>query len=76
MPQRPYTVESGVPIPGSPRTGCYKYPFDRMAVGDSFSLKGAPDGPVRSAASYYGKRNGKRFSVYRDDGTHRCWRIS
>ncbi len=71
---KPYTVESGIDVPVGAR--CRKYPFDEMHVGDSFDLHGAKVSTVRSAASYYGKRNEMKFSIYQHGDTYRCWRVS
>lgn len=53
------------------------YPFDVMEIGDSFYAHAhlTPLEKLRPAASYYGKRHNKKFSVYRVDGGFRCWRI-
>lgn len=68
---------------GRPR----KYDFDKMFVGDVFTLplKGerGPDGSdevvekLRDAAGAYGRKNGKKFLVRTDrkNGVARCWRI-
>lgn len=65
-------IEKGVPIP--PKKSEQKYPFNKMAVGDSFTTN---DKRVRAAASAYGKRHGQTFVVRKDmAGGLRCWRTA
>jgi hypothetical protein len=79
-------IKSDIPVPpaagGRPRV----YPFDKMAVGDSFDLPlagyAAADGSdrvvsrVRSAAKNYARVTGTEFRVrtIREEGVCRCWR--
>lgn len=71
-----YVIEKDVPIPapegrGRPR----KYPFGDMAIGDSFEVEVSRE-VISPAASYYGSRNGKSFSVRTcADKTIRVWRV-
>ena len=57
----------------------HNYPFEEMEVGDFFlvdSLKASVDN-ARYAASWYGKREKKKFSVRKlKDGEFRCWRMA
>lgn len=52
-----------------------RFPFDEMEVGDSFFISDASTKlSCTSAASWYGTRHGKKFSVLRSDDGWRCWR--
>lgn len=67
-------IEKGIPLtnpvhPGGQR----KYPFGEMELGDSFYWDGKRH-RVDSAASYYGKRNNKKFAVRKEGSGARCWR--
>ena len=67
-----FKIEKMTPMPS--RRERVKYPFDKMEVGDSFSI---PDTEsyikLNSAASYYGEKYQKKFSISR---LHmRLWRI-
>lgn len=76
-----YEIKSGVPIPSAKefQRANYKtkYPFDRMEVGQCFEyeLSVADAGRLRSLASGYGKRTGKKFSVRSFGGKGCCWRV-
>lgn len=62
-----------------------KYPFDRMKVGQCFTVPASQSLRVRDAAAYYSKKTGKVFralrvrneplTVYRlrDDGSEPEW---
>lgn len=50
------------------------YPFGEMLIGDSF-LTRQPRSRVAPAASDYGRRHGKRFSVRVDGDALRVWRV-
>lgn len=52
------------------------FPFGEMAVGDSFHADANVFTRLASAASWYGKRHDKKFSVRRDGDGHRCWRVT
>jgi len=73
-----YRVEHGKPRPrpvgGFPLR---KYPFDRMAIGDSFFVPTVDlpaSGPsVLNAAA---RQRGMRASVRAEGDGHRCWRIA
>jgi len=71
-----YKIEKDVPIPPQSHKAQSKYPFNTMAVGDSFALGDAQPNRVRSAAQAHSKRKGVKVVVRKtDDGTYRCWRI-
>jgi hypothetical protein len=77
-PCRVYPVEHGKPKP--PRRGGWyvqKYPFDRMAIGDSFFVPATDlpkSGPsVLNAAA---RQRGMRASVREDRDGYRCWRVA
>ena len=53
----------------------FKYPFDDMLVGDSFSVPLDILIKVRWAASQFGKKTGKKFSTRKHLDGARCWRI-
>lgn len=53
-----------------------KYPFGDMQIGDSFAVNGDIRTRLVSAASRYGARNNKKFSIRKDGDAFRCWRIS
>jgi len=69
-----YVIDKNVPVPT--RSPYSKYPFGAMAVGDSFFYPGPTSEYVRNAAHHWGKNNGAKFSVRKDDGGYRCWRIA
>lgn len=79
--QTEFPIEQGVPIP---RLAPHRlYPFGDMDVGDSFFIalkegefKAMTIRKVRSAASYYGRRNGKKYVTRRVSGGLRVWRIA
>jgi hypothetical protein len=64
-------VSAGVPMPRA--RGGRKFPFDRMAVGDSFETR---DDHVRNAAYMHGVRNGQKFAARKANGVLRCWRVA
>ena len=72
-------IEKGIPISTwSRKLSCY--PFAMMQIRDSFlcdsTIKGfAQAQRVRSAASQYGRRNKKKFTVRKTDQGYRVWRI-
>lgn len=67
-------IEKGVPVP--PRKYRTRvYPFSDMEVGDSFKLDDRKKS-VECAASYYGRRNGKKFACRKDGDGVRVWRIA
>lgn len=55
--------------------GCYKYPFDKMIVGDSFAFPDELSQKIRCAAWRYGKKNAMKFIVKKQQDGFRCWRV-
>lgn len=72
----PFKIEKGVPIPELCGSGYSKYPFGEMGVGDSVLIKGDALASLRgrSAASYYGSRNNKKFATRQTSDGLRIWR--
>lgn len=70
-----FKIEKEVPIPKETRRGPI-YPFVDMGINDSFSFAINKILSVRSAASYYGIRHGKKFKVMKHNGEGRCWRTA
>lgn len=69
-------VESGIPM-DYPNTTYTKYPFHKMAVGDSFVVEPGKVVSCRNCAVGFAKRHGTKFSIrLTKDGQHRCWRIA
>lgn len=76
-PQTKYAIESDVSIPD--QASVRKYPFARMAVGQSFAVTTTERSRVATAASRYGQRHGRAFTVRASrttPGQVRCWRIA
>ena len=69
-----FKIDKDVPIPEGAGKKSYKYPFSEMEVGDSFFTDVLRE-KLYPAASYYGKRNGKKFSIRKMEGGYRVWRI-
>ena len=71
-------VETGIPMPET-TDRVAKYPWSKMAPGDSFLVSCKPgdnkSGAVRSAANVYGTRHQMKFSIRKVDGGVRVWRI-
>lgn len=63
-------------IPFEPHGNNGKFPFYKMEIGDSFSV--GPDDrlSLRSMASTYGRKNGKKFATRQTDDGIRVWRIA
>lgn len=71
-----FKVEHGVPIPqlGGPRNR--KYPWDKLQVGDSFTVPLRMRNSVSACAARYRKVYGKRFSTRMvGDDLCRVWRV-
>lgn len=66
-------VENNVPVPAFIE-GARKFPFNTMAVGDSFLINGYDPTVVRTAAAAYGKAHKQKFTVRKTPEGHRCWR--
>lgn len=67
-------IDKGIPIPKE-RPAALKYPFDKMRVGDSFSVPALDRNLVSSAAYHYGRRHGMSFTVRTSSKEQRVWRI-
>lgn len=66
-------IDKNVPIPKDSRGGKLKYPFDKMAIGDSFfSLSKS----ARGAATIYGRRHEMKFSSREENNGVRIWRVA
>jgi hypothetical protein len=72
----PYRVEKGIPLPPRKTSGSYrsKYPFTRMAIGDSFVVADSATAKIRTAASWAAIRHGMKFSCRKTDDGIRVWR--
>ncbi len=68
-----YNIVSDVPSPEPFRYG-RKYPLGDMDIGDSFFSTERRD-RLSSMASWYGKRNGKKFSVRQESDGFRVFRL-
>jgi hypothetical protein len=68
-----HTIERGLPLPPDAKVGVY--PFGEMEVGDSF-LTAVARRRVAAAASDYGKRHGRRFSVRQQADGLRVFRVA
>ncbi|WP_094796978.1 hypothetical protein [Bordetella genomosp. 7] len=67
-----FEIEKNVPM----SHGNAIYPFEKMDVGDSFVVPASFVAKVRAAASFHGKRHGRKFSVrHVGDDQCRCWRV-
>jgi len=75
----PYKIEKHVPIPNLIPSN-KKYPFDKMGVGDSFvGMDEYNEKRYKrffSAASKYGKRNNKKFTIRTTPEGVRVWRVA
>lgn len=67
-------IDKNIPLPSI--HGKVKYPFNEMAIGDSFAVKKVDLHRVRSASWAAGKRLNMRFSVLAYKDAYRCWRIA
>jgi len=80
-PNRP----KAIPVPEPARSS---YSFESMKVGEAFVVSNIRENSVRSGASRYGKKLGRKFSVRRldskeaeafrkrGDGWVGCWRLA
>lgn len=67
-------IDKNIPIPIMQQKR--KYPWEQMAVGDSFFIAGASVTPICNAANYASKRlGGWKFTSKTVDGGVRVWRI-
>lgn len=67
-------IEKNVPLSGRANNG--KFPFYKMEIGDSFSVGFDDRLSLRSMASSYGRKNGKKFTTRKSDDGIRVWRIA
>ena len=72
-------IEKNIEIPeriDGRKTKPYKYPFNKMEVGDSFRVEDPKSYRGLYYAAYtYGKKAGQEFIVKRlEDNSSRCWR--
>jgi len=86
MEEYKFELEKGIPVPPitSARLGLLKYPFDKLEVGDSFSIKLNEKQSYKktamkicAAAGYYGKKfkPKKLYTIRLCSDCVRCWRI-
>lgn len=71
-----YLIEKGIPMPTKLKED--KYPFRKMAVGDSFFFQKEDSAKIKSAMNTYFKKTGTKFFVAPDmqrASCNRCWRI-
>jgi hypothetical protein len=61
-------IEKDVPLPH----GRHKYPFDEMAVGDSFFAEKVKAKSLRSIAW---RHRPKQFTIRKEEEGVRCWRV-
>ena len=71
-----FKIEKNHPLPPH-RSKNESYPFRSMKIGDSFEYSFEHIGRMRSAASWFSKRNPPyRFTLRKmNDKTYRIWRI-
>lgn len=72
-----FVIEKGIPVAHRKWGGKdTKYPFRKMAIGDSFAYPKKFQGRLAASATYYGKITKKRFTIRKNgNGTCRCWRV-
>jgi len=74
-----YEIIKGVPLPKDANDGRRSYPFRDMEVGDCFRISDTSDpltqNRVRVAASLYGTRHDKFFTVRVSEGGLTAWRV-
>jgi len=72
-----YKIENHVPAPELKKGPEPKYPFGKMAVGESVFLMDFSDADkAYDAAKKYGQRNGMKFSRRKSEGGVRIWRVA
>ena len=70
-------IESGIPIPeGDGRKRATKYPFDEMAVGESFEIPATVKNPEQIAARARKLCKPKLFTARKLNGGYRLWRTA
>lgn len=72
-------IQKGIPIPESNKGRRPIYPFETMKVGDSFIVEGTDRknlNKLNSSASRYKVENkGFNYSIRKEEGGYRIWRI-
>lgn len=69
-----FTLTNKVPLPEKTRGGPKRYPFDKMKVGDSF-FAAITTVELASAAQYWGRKLGRKFTCRKEGTGARVWRI-
>lgn len=69
-----FKIQKNVPIPSKAKKS--KYPFEKMAIGESFVAPVKPQGLYVAARKWAKDHEGKmRFVVRAENGGSRCWRV-
>jgi hypothetical protein len=69
-------IEKGVRIPDLPRRGRRAlYPFKEMKIGDSFQVPLLDEVKVRSAVTWFARRNKVHFRVFKMKDHIRVWKV-
>lgn len=71
-----YKIEKNIPRPITASVVRNRYEFGKMEVDDSFYIEPEDVLLVRPAATWYGVRNGMKFSIRKWKDGYRCWRIA
>lgn len=70
-----FKVIKNQPIPRQ-EAGSPKYPFHKMDIGDCFYVQTSKDfTKAKCAASFHGKKYGKKFLSRQTDGKFGIWRV-
>jgi len=75
MKRRP-KIEKSIPMQPQKRPQGTVYPWHDMKVNDSFLVPHAKRNAVYVAATDFGRRHGKKFTVRTTDEGIRVWRVS
>lgn len=67
-----YKIEKGIPVGYETKQ---TYPFDKMAVGDSFKAPVTERGKVTGSASHWGRRHKAKFISKTFGKEIRVWRV-
>ena len=73
-----YKIEKNIPLIRRRKDTPYKYPWDKMEVGDSFSFNKEEANAVSTSARHQNKKNKSQGSdkYFLSSYTHcRCWRV-
>lgn len=71
-----FLIERGARMPRSAQAGKRRYPFNQMEIGDSFAFPLADRHKLASAASLYGQRTSRKFSIRKTGNCCRVWRTA